>query len=147
MHYLELNMKQTSGFERAFGILSSSGRSKELRILHEGANRNYATAFRGLGIAYVKGKFGAEVNMNKALQNLEKAVSMGDSKSKVALARILLQEGKPWTNTDRAVRILKDASRTDPEATLVLAKYVDQLEKQGKIRVMTPDDLGWKARA
>jgi hypothetical protein len=30
---------------------------------------------------------------------------------------------------------------------LVLAKYVDQLEKQGKIRVMTPDDLGWKARA
>jgi TPR repeat protein len=148
MHFLNLNMKQKAIFGRIFGITPGGVRpGSQKRVLKDGAKRNHATALRELGMGYADGKFGTAPKMNKAILNLEKAVSMGDWKAKVALARILTQEGQPWTNTDRALKLLKDAADSDPRAVLILVSYISHLEQQGKIPVMMPENLGWKARA
>jgi TPR repeat protein len=82
----------------------------------------------------------------KALPYLERATAMGDSKAKIALARFLMKAGKPWTDTDRAFQLLKEASKTDPEAYSAMVDYFNRQLKQGTIKELTPVMLGWQAR-
>jgi TPR repeat protein len=94
MHYLDLDMKQGGILSRIFGILRGIMPGSQTRILNEGTKRKYATAFYELGVTYAEGKYGIRPNMYKALQYLEKAISMGDTTAQIELARIFMQEGK-----------------------------------------------------
>jgi TPR repeat protein len=147
MVYLDMDMRQKSFLARMLGILRGFSDGSEMRSLKEGARRNYATAFRELGIAYDKGKYGVEPDIDLALKNLEKAVSMGDSQAQIELARILMQEYRRWTDKDRAVELLKYAAKTNPKATFILTGYFNKLVEQGKISPRSLDYLEWNAKA
>jgi TPR repeat protein len=130
MYYLELEMKQDKLIPEVTGEAKT-----QQAVLEFGAERNYVLAVRELGNMHAEGKYGALRNVDQALRYYERATGMGDVTSQVSMARLLLQEGKPWTNTARAIQLLTDSSKTDVDATLVLAELYEtgRFVKQSKL--------------
>jgi TPR repeat protein len=113
-----------------------------MNAFKKAADLEYPPAIRELGMLQMRGAPGIPADMSSALVTLVKASQMGDPKAKTALAKILLQPYRVWTNQPRALSLLKEASKTDAEANLILAKQFERGRRFKKSKFMATELYG-----